>query len=113
MWRSLASIAFITVLTACAHTPPAKAQVLGPCGTPEAEEPAAAAPAPSAPAVPAARTAPAAPQARVASIPLPGQQAPNFELSAVVGSEVKKIKLSDYDGKWRVVCFYPADFTFV
>ncbi|MBN1884817.1 MAG: redoxin domain-containing protein [Candidatus Krumholzibacteriota bacterium] len=46
-------------------------------------------------------------------MPLPGDPAPNFELPAVVGNEIRMIKLSDYDGKWRVVCFYPADFTFV
>lgn len=81
------------------------AQVLGPCGTKQAQKPAAAvSPAPSgqAPAV-----------APIARLPLPGEQAPNFELAAVVGKKVKNIKLSDYDGKWRVVCFYPADFTFV
>ena len=27
--------------------------------------------------------------------------------------EVKTVKLSDYDGKWRVLCFFPAAFTFV
>lgn len=43
----------------------------------------------------------------------PGDQAVNFELVAVVGDEIKTIKLSEYNGKWRVVCFYPADFTFV
>jgi len=42
-----------------------------------------------------------------------GQQAPNFELEAVVGKEFKKIKLSDYKGKWIVLYFYPLDFTFV
>ncbi len=47
------------------------------------------------------------------SVPLPGQHALNFELPAVVGNDIKKIKLSDFNGKWRVVCFYPADFTFV
>ncbi|MBW2599728.1 MAG: redoxin domain-containing protein [Deltaproteobacteria bacterium] len=25
----------------------------------------------------------------------------------------KKIKLSDYLGKWILLCFYPGDFTFV
>jgi hypothetical protein len=86
---------------------PLQAEVLGPCGTPDAQKPAAAAQSEA----PAA--APAAPARQVHKIPLPGEQAPNFELAAVVGDEVKKIKLSDYDGKWRVVCFYPADFTFV
>jgi len=83
----------------------ALAGVLGPCGTDQAETPGAAvAPAPAAATTPALA---------VQSIPLPGARAPNFELPAVVGDEVRTVKLSDYDGKWRVVCFYPADFTFV
>lgn len=44
---------------------------------------------------------------------LPGDHAVNFSLPAVVGNDIKTIKLSDYAGKWRVVCFYPGDFTFV
>ncbi len=44
---------------------------------------------------------------------LPGDRAINFSLPAVVGNDIKTIKLSDYAGKWRVVCFYPGDFTFV
>lgn len=39
------------------------------------------------------------------------QQAPGFELSAVVGTKFRKIKLSDYKGKWVVLFFYPLDFT--
>jgi hypothetical protein len=42
-----------------------------------------------------------------------GKPAPDFELSAFVGTGFKNIKLSDYKGKWIVVCFYPGDFTFV
>jgi hypothetical protein len=42
-----------------------------------------------------------------------GKPAPDFELSALVGSGFKNIKLSDYKGKWIVICFYPGDFTFV
>jgi hypothetical protein len=42
-----------------------------------------------------------------------GKAAPDFELSAFFGSGFKNIKLSDYKGKWIVVCFYPGDFTFV
>jgi alkyl hydroperoxide reductase subunit AhpC len=49
----------------------------------------------------------------VQPIPLPGQQAIDFELPAVVGNDIKNIKLSDYNGKWRVLCFFPAAFTFV
>jgi peroxiredoxin (alkyl hydroperoxide reductase subunit C) len=48
-----------------------------------------------------------------APVPLPGDHAINFELPAVVGDDIAPIKLSDYNGKWRVLCFYPADFTFV
>jgi peroxiredoxin 2/4 len=42
-----------------------------------------------------------------------GEPAPNFTLDAVVGTEFKKISLSDYRGKWVVLFFYPLDFTFV
>lgn len=42
-----------------------------------------------------------------------GKQAPDFELSAYLDGGFKNIKLSDYKGKWIVICFYPGDFTFV
>jgi hypothetical protein len=42
-----------------------------------------------------------------------GKPAPDFELSAFFGGGFKNVKLSDYKGKWIVVCFYPGDFTFV
>lgn len=42
-----------------------------------------------------------------------GKPAPDFELTAFVGQGFKKVRLSDYKGKWTVVCFYPGDFTFV
>jgi hypothetical protein len=95
-----------TLAAATLFALPLHAQVLGPCGTPDANKPAAAAPA-------AAPAAPQAAAAQVSRVPLPGEQAPNFSLPAVIGKQVKQIKLSDYAGKWRVVCFYPADFTFV
>ena len=47
------------------------------------------------------------PRARV------GKPAPNFEALAFHQGKFKKIKLSDYRGKWVVLCFYPGDFTFV
>jgi hypothetical protein len=80
-------------------------QVLGPCGAPpEAEKEATA----------SKQDASQSKSAMVVSpIPLPGQRALDFELPAVVGDEIKNIKLSDYQGKWRVVCFFPAAFTFV
>jgi peroxiredoxin (alkyl hydroperoxide reductase subunit C) len=43
-----------------------------------------------------------------------GQEAPDFEANAfVTGKGFIPIKLSDYKGKWVVLCFYPGDFTFV
>ena len=39
--------------------------------------------------------------------------APNFNAEAFIDNEVRKISLSDYRGKWVVLFFYPADFTFV
>jgi hypothetical protein len=42
-----------------------------------------------------------------------GKPAPDFELSAYLDGGFRNIKLSDYKGKWIVVCFYPGDFTFV
>ncbi len=39
---------------------------------------------------------------------------PDFNLDAYLkGDKIEKIKLSDYKGKWLVLLFYPADFTFV
>lgn len=42
-----------------------------------------------------------------------GKPAPDFEANAFVNGGFKNIKLSDYKGKWVVLCFYPGDFTFV
>ncbi len=43
-----------------------------------------------------------------------GKEAPDFEATAFVAGEgFKLIRLSDYRGKWVVICFYPGDFTFV
>lgn len=42
-----------------------------------------------------------------------GQKVPNFKMAAFQNDEIKDIKLSDYKGKWVMLVFYPADFTFV
>lgn len=42
-----------------------------------------------------------------------GKVVPEFEVEAFQDEEIKKVKLSDYKGKWTVVFFYPGDFTFV
>ncbi|KAK9695521.1 AhpC/TSA family [Popillia japonica] len=41
------------------------------------------------------------------------QPAPNFEGMACIEDNFKKIKLSDYAGKYVLLVFYPLDFTFV
>ncbi len=41
------------------------------------------------------------------------QEVPEFSAKAFHENKIKNIKLSDYKGKWVVVFFYPADFTFV
>ena len=42
-----------------------------------------------------------------------GQKAPDFEAPAYYKGEFTSVKLSNYLGKWVLVCFYPGDFTFV
>nr|YP_010986372.1 2-Cys peroxiredoxin [Pachymeniopsis lanceolata]WOL37290.1 2-Cys peroxiredoxin [Pachymeniopsis lanceolata] len=42
-----------------------------------------------------------------------GQKAPDFSATAVYDQEFKKIKLSDYLGRYLILLFYPLDFTFV
>lgn len=44
---------------------------------------------------------------------LVGNKAPQFAAKAVYKGEFKDISLSDSKGKWKVVFFYPLDFTFV
>ena len=41
------------------------------------------------------------------------KEAPDFTAEAVVNSEFRTVKLSDYKGKYVVLFFYPLDFTFV
>jgi len=42
-----------------------------------------------------------------------GSEIPEMELDVYADDDLKKLKLSDYKGKWMVLLFYPADFTFV
>ena len=41
------------------------------------------------------------------------EMVPEFEAKAFHENEIKTVKLSDFKGKWVVMFFYPADFTFV
>jgi len=42
-----------------------------------------------------------------------GENVPEMEVEVFQDENTKKVKLSDYKGKWLVLAFYPADFTFV
>ncbi len=42
-----------------------------------------------------------------------GSPAPDFEAAAYIDGGFRNVKLSDFRGKWVVLCFYPGDFTFV
>ncbi len=42
-----------------------------------------------------------------------GKKAPDFTAPAYQKGKFINVKLSDYLGKWVVLCFYPGDFTFV
>ncbi len=54
------------------------------------------------------------PEQEVRMLARVGHQAIDFEANAYVeGVGFQPIKLSDYRGKWIVLCFYPGDFTFV
>ncbi|MCI0470068.1 MAG: redoxin domain-containing protein [Candidatus Aminicenantes bacterium] len=37
----------------------------------------------------------------------------NFKVKAFHNGDLKEIDLADYDGRWKILFFYPADFTFV
>ncbi|MGH7267199.1 MAG: peroxiredoxin [Candidatus Rokuibacteriota bacterium] len=39
--------------------------------------------------------------------------APDFDLDGVQAGRVRRVSLRDYRGRWVVLFFYPADFTFV
>jgi peroxiredoxin (alkyl hydroperoxide reductase subunit C) len=42
-----------------------------------------------------------------------GRKAPDFTAPAYHKGKFINVKLSDYLGKWVLLCFYPGDFTFV
>lgn len=45
--------------------------------------------------------------------PYIGKELPDFEMEAYQNGKTKKIRLSSVRGKWLVLLFYPADFTFI
>lgn len=42
-----------------------------------------------------------------------GKPAPEFKADAVVNGEFKSVSLEDFKNKWKILLFYPLDFTFV
>ena len=94
-------------LTGLLFSTVASAQVLGACGDTSKK------PQPVKKTVQPVPLLPPINEMAVKPVPLPGQQAINFALPAVVVNQIKTVKLSDYAGKWRVLCFFPAAFTFV
>ncbi len=42
-----------------------------------------------------------------------GQKAPDFTAPAYYKGKFVSVQLSEYLGKWVLLCFYPGDFTFV
>jgi hypothetical protein len=42
-----------------------------------------------------------------------GKKAPDFTASAYHRGKFLNVNLSEYLGKWVILCFYPGDFTFV
>jgi hypothetical protein len=42
-----------------------------------------------------------------------GKTAPDFTAPAYYNGKFMNISLSEYKGKWVLLCFYPGDFTFV
>jgi hypothetical protein len=42
-----------------------------------------------------------------------GKKAPDFSAPAYHQGKFVSVKLSEYLGKWVLLCFYPGDFTFV
>lgn len=42
-----------------------------------------------------------------------GKPAPDFTAPGFLGGRFMNFNLSDYKGKWVLLCFYPGDFTFV
>jgi len=42
-----------------------------------------------------------------------GKKAPDFTAPAYLRGEFVTVRLSEFLGRWVVLCFYPGDFTFV
>lgn len=52
-------------------------------------------------------------ESQINKIPSIGTKAPDLELEIFHDKQIKKTRLSEYHGRWLILFFYPADFTFV
>ena len=55
----------------------------------------------------------ATPQKEVSPMIQVGKKAPDFSAPGYQNGNFISVKLSEYLGKWVLLCFYPGDFTFV
>jgi peroxiredoxin (alkyl hydroperoxide reductase subunit C) len=53
------------------------------------------------------------PKKEVSAMIKVGKKAPDFIAPAYHNGQFISVKLSEYLGKWVLLCFYPGDFTFV
>lgn len=53
------------------------------------------------------------PKEKTMSFAKVGTKAPDFQAPAYYRGTFTQVKLSDFLGKWVMLCFYPGDFTFV
>lgn len=49
----------------------------------------------------------------ISKVILIGRKAPDFTAPAFHQGKFINLKLSEYLGKWVLLCFYPGDFTFI
>ncbi|MBW1646556.1 MAG: redoxin domain-containing protein [Deltaproteobacteria bacterium] len=56
---------------------------------------------------------PSATAKEVSPMIMVGRKAPDFAAPAYHQGKFVSVKLSEYLGKWVLLCFYPGDFTFV
>ena len=62
---------------------------------------------------PESATTPIVSAKEVATMIQVGRKAPDFSAPGYQKGRFISVKLSEYLGKWVVLCFYPGDFTFV
>jgi len=52
-------------------------------------------------------------ESNFSTYPLVGKNLPELELEIFHQNKIKKVNLSKFKGRWLIILFYPADFTFI